>query len=671
MKKNGQDNDIKKKGKKNYFLISLGVLFGIIVISFISIQVTSQPSFCKTCHYMEPYYDSWKASVHSDVTCTQCHFPPGLAGTIRGKIEGLVQVVNYVSSSYSRRKPWAEIEDASCLRSGCHVVEKLNSDVVFKGVHFNHKKHLAPMRLGKELRCTSCHSQIVQGDHIKVSETTCFLCHFKESEFRTKNLVAKMSDCKKCHQWENLSKEEREKSKFDHLMVTKNNIKCKQCHTNPVIGDGFVPKENCYKCHWDMERLGRFDEVELLHTQHIKEHKVECINCHFPIQHKINRLDPQSELNCNMCHTDMHHEQKALFTGIKIDSIEGIPNPMYTVGLDCSSCHIFHQTIDGDSSVKTAKPKSCETCHGKGYAKLLKMWEKSTDRKIKDLRSNIRKTKSVLAKANKKNKKKANKVIANADNILHILTKGKAIHNVTYSYSLINKGNDYLNQALSILNAPFKFNIDTTSSTIPTECINCHDGVEELDVTHNNKIFEHKKHLVQKDVVCYTCHTNEKQHGQLKLTDSQCASCHHKEPEELQCNSCHKLEYSIFSGDFMNLDEVDVMFDAEVTCTDCHLTTDKVEKPNQEFCADCHDEEYNETRTEWLEEYTTSLSEIEDNFKKLRSIYKKGFPKDIEDNYKKLLKIKSASAKSLHNHSLIMQALEQINSNISEYLIPD
>lgn len=662
---------MKKKTKKNRLVIGLGIFFGLVVFTFISVQITSRPNFCTTCHYMEPYYESWKASVHNDVTCTECHFPPGLAGTIRGKMEGLVQIVNYVSSSYSRRKPWAEIEDASCLRSGCHETQKLNVDVIFKGVHFNHKSHLNEMRRGKKLRCTSCHSQIVQGDHIKVTETTCFLCHFKESEYRTTSFVEKLSDCKKCHQWKKYTKEERSKLKFDHIIVTENNIACKRCHTNPIVGDGFVPKENCYKCHWDNERLGRYDEIDLIHTTHIEKHKVECISCHMPIQHKINKLDPQKELNCNMCHTNMHHEQKALFTGKKIDSIEGIPNPMYTVGLDCSSCHIYHETIAGDSGVKIANPQSCETCHGKGYAKLLKMWEKSTDKKMLELKNNIGRAYTAISASSAKVRNKAKNEISKSEQILHLLNKGKAIHNVTYSAKLINKGNEYLNEALKIVNAGFQFTVDSSASTVPSECRNCHVGVEDLDVTHNNKKFKHDIHLNQKGVECYTCHTNEKQHGQLKLTDAQCASCHHNEPEELDCGKCHTIEYAIQSGDFMGIGEPDVMFDSDVTCADCHLTTEAISIPGKEMCIDCHDEEYSEIRDEWIETYDASILEVENRINKLRKIYKKGFPKNIEEIYNKLIIIKSTSANSIHNHLLIIEALEQMSTTLDEYLIPD
>ncbi len=152
-------------GKKFAILFTSGILTLFLLLTG-SALYTSRPSFCTTCHYMVPFYDSWEMSSHADVSCTTCHFPPGLRGTIRGKLAGLEQVISYVGRSYARRKPWAEIDDASCLQSGCHETRTLEGVVPFKGVVFDHSHHLGELRRGKQLRCTSCHSQVVQGEHL-------------------------------------------------------------------------------------------------------------------------------------------------------------------------------------------------------------------------------------------------------------------------------------------------------------------------------------------------------------------------------------------------------------------------------------------------------------------------------------------------------------------------
>ena len=56
----------------------------------------------------------------------------------------------------------------------------LEGEIQFGRIRFDHRNHLFGERRGMKLRCTSCHSQIVQGNHLAVTPSTCFLCHFKD-----------------------------------------------------------------------------------------------------------------------------------------------------------------------------------------------------------------------------------------------------------------------------------------------------------------------------------------------------------------------------------------------------------------------------------------------------------------------------------------------------------
>src|SRR5512134_2086562 len=153
------------------------ILLAVSTVGFI--EYSARPSFCDNCHIMQPYYDSWKTSSHNQVACIKCHYAPGIRAEAMGKLQAANQVVKYVTGAYGM-KPWAEIEDAACLRSGCHSERKVEGLVDYAGVSFDHTEHLGELRRGKQLRCTSCHSQIVQGEHLAVTPVTCFLCHFKD-----------------------------------------------------------------------------------------------------------------------------------------------------------------------------------------------------------------------------------------------------------------------------------------------------------------------------------------------------------------------------------------------------------------------------------------------------------------------------------------------------------
>jgi hypothetical protein len=91
----------------------------------------------------------------------------GSLSEIRKKFEALSMVAKYVTGTYGP-KPWAEVATmAACLR--CHERRLLEGKEIYHGVHFDHRPHLIESRRGLKLRCTSCHSQIVQGSHISVT----------------------------------------------------------------------------------------------------------------------------------------------------------------------------------------------------------------------------------------------------------------------------------------------------------------------------------------------------------------------------------------------------------------------------------------------------------------------------------------------------------------------
>ena len=124
---------------------------------------TSRPQFCNSCHIMEPYYKSWQESSHKDVTCIECHFPPGIGGKVRGKMLGLVQLAKYVTQ---QRRHAAHGRDP---RRQLPAVRLPRNAAVGRPRGFPRhplRPYAAPAaetRRGKQLRCTSCHSQIVQG----------------------------------------------------------------------------------------------------------------------------------------------------------------------------------------------------------------------------------------------------------------------------------------------------------------------------------------------------------------------------------------------------------------------------------------------------------------------------------------------------------------------------
>lgn len=249
-------------------------------------HVSASPQFCNSCHLMRPYVEAWKASKHSAVACVQCHYPPGFRDTLWVKYQAITQVVKWATRTYSS-KPFAVVEDGSCFRSGCHARSQLESAgvVSFKrGIKFDHRPHLDAARVGRELRCTSCHSQIVVENHFEVATTACFLCHFKGT--RGGRELKPIAGCTGCH--EPPRGDIRVDSvRFNHEDVLRRGVACQQCHLNVVDGEGEAPMQRCLTCHNQREKVDRYAETRLIHTVHVTEHTIDCTRCHNEIKHRL------------------------------------------------------------------------------------------------------------------------------------------------------------------------------------------------------------------------------------------------------------------------------------------------------------------------------------------------------------------------------------------------
>lgn len=648
--------NLKKKTKKR-LKISLIILGIFIVFLIASVEFTSNSKFCSTCHYMKPFYRSWKTSSHSHIECSKCHYAPGPRSKIRAKIEGLLQLGRYWTKLYLKSKPWAEIPDESCLRKGCHEKRLLEGSVKFKKIVFDHTIHFSDLKRGKQLRCTSCHSQIVQGEHITVTESTCFICHFKKSEH-----YPRISECSHCHHKEDLISEKT--SKYNHSLIFDNGLKCNKCHSHTIMGDGAVPRENCYKCHWETDRLKKYDDTDLMHSTHITSHKIECNQCHLEIQHKIIK-DIETLADCKTCHTGSHEAQKILFIGRGgRGTRHEIPNFMLEKGLSCKGCHIFHEEKGGKlikSETLVARAKACESCHGKGFALIMKDWEISTNKKLSQIKSIYQRAFNEVRRSRSTQKQKAQSLLEDALFNIDVVERGKSVHNIEYSQELLSVSLENIVDALSSVGSsyrPEKF--IAHSEKIPTRCLTCHAGIEEIRKEIFGLTFPHKKHLIEQNIECSICHSNARKHGEFIATKQSCAVCHHRKPEK-DCTTCHRLQKTIYQGGRLNGIEIspDIMFEAELGCVDCHLDAEnKVFTPDEKKCAECHDKDYSQLALEWQ----SQTANLIDKLKKLLEDKKKlklSAPQNhkLFEIEKTVEKIELDGSRGTHNYMQIEELL--------------
>ncbi len=656
----------KTKTRKKRLIILISLLAFIVLMLLGSIEFTSHSQFCSTCHYMKPFFKSWEESSHSDFECSVCHYPPGggIKSKLRKKIEGLVMVGRYWTKLYVKSKPWAEIRDESCLREGCHDKRLLEGQVQFNKVSFDHKIHFDDLKRGKRLQCTSCHSQIVQGEHITVTESSCFICHFKKSEH-----YPLIDDCNHCHTKETLTGEQ--SPRYNHTVVFDNSFSCDKCHSNTIVGDGEVPKENCYKCHWEQERLEQSDDTDLMHTEHIYEDKIECNQCHMEIQHKIVK-DIEAIADCRSCHIDFHKAQKILYTG---EGGKGVAHPMPNImlekGLSCKGCHIFHEEKGGrliESDTYYSEAEACESCHGQGFSRILKDWEISTTKKLNQIKSIYGLVKREIDRSKHSDQYKAKDMLDEALFNIEIVEKGKSVHNVSFSQELLVTSYNIMLQALKTIESRYKpQSFRVAVGEIPTQCSNCHAGIEEIRVDIFGLDFPHKKHLLEQKIDCTTCHSNVRKHGEFIATKQSCATCHHKDTTK-DCGTCHKLQTNFYQGGKMNGQEIpkDIMAEAEVECLDCHLGDNKqIFRSDQSKCAECHDEDYSDMYLEWqssVKNLIQSISRSLADKKKLElSEQERRILREIEQFVQK---VSTDGSHGIHNYIFIEDMLTNFSKRI-------
>jgi hypothetical protein len=198
------------------------------------------------------------------------------------------------------------------------------------------------------------------------------------------------------------------------------------------------------------------------------------------------------------------------------------------------------------------------------------------------------------------------------------------------------------------------------SSAVPTLCANCHAGILEIEKEIFGMNFPHKKHLVEQKIKCDACHSNVRKHGEFKATKKSCAVCHHREPEK-DCTSCHQIQTSFYQGGSLLNEEIppDIMFEAELQCTDCHLSSEnQIFRSNKEKCLDCHEEGYEDMFDEWQNSVKDLISSTQSL---LNTVKRSGLSSEQRQDLTKisqfLQKIRIDGSSGVHNYMFIEEIL--------------
>jgi nitrate/TMAO reductase-like tetraheme cytochrome c subunit len=505
---------VPKRSKSRFALLKkLRLRWWLLIIAFMGVgsliggvELSSQSTFCGTCHIMDPFYDSWQASEHRTVKCIECHIPPGLENTILAKLNGAGQVVDDVLNRVSM-KPSAKVANFSCMRDGCHVREELDQPPgPDRSYFFDHDKHLEQDTFGIAIECATCHSHVRGETHFEVNTNVCVVCHLGRIEDNPdKTILASLhggevpggepssapfaaalantvtsnadsppasgalepeapveahaktpsSDCLNCHEPPDKPFEYRGLM-VNHSEFLEFGTECSSCHYGVTAAPRTIGDQECYSCH--VFGVDRWTETEEMHDVHTTgEHKVECFECHGWIDHgPAVQEDVFTNFECIKCHADQHQIQRQTYSQSGAVEFDGHDpqstreiSPMFLAHIGCSACHIKPRTVSSNptsgASVAVAVPEACDACHTPGLGdKMIPLWQRTT----RDLYTTV----FELYKATRVEGEAARVRVAEARELLEIvrLDGSWGVHNPGYTQSLIEHAREKLVEAAQI-----------------------------------------------------------------------------------------------------------------------------------------------------------------------------------------------------------------------------
>lgn len=404
----------RKYNIKKIFLITSGIIFLLFILMLKSTNYIEKPEFCKKCHSMKYYYNTWSESTHNSVTCFECHIGVTKKITVEpmpvtnkqywvlalgdrtinisklmNNVKKYVVLINkYVDYS---RVQWASAESITGhyaqvfymiigRGNGKEVSWKncgqCHESIVTKGVKSDlagHKSHLS-----KGLTCQKCHGDLVHETSGRITRQECLQCHEKglprpvshgTTDFRYGHgqMFLKRESCKMCH-----------------VKGTDENV-CMSCHKIKMPHPDDFPRihiqqikvigiKKCISCHEDKNAkqkktaagtvMGRAEACSQCHGKGLPHRGYWNILPKHGIQaiENLNKcLSCHEQKLCNDCHggVPMPHPPNIAATHTKLVKNTGINS--------CSNCHKTGsgQTQPGAGKAQMlGKAKPCINCHG-------------------------------------------------------------------------------------------------------------------------------------------------------------------------------------------------------------------------------------------------------------------------------------------------------------------
>lgn len=279
------------------------VILGVFVFFPVALA-TDRPTFCGSCHEMDPFHDQWAAGPHATTAqCIDCHVDEGLPQRFAHKFAALGEVKShFLGDTEFPRAGAADVPNQRCVR--CHpTLPKTTAE------GFSHEVHAA------KGTCAGCHTTTghnVTTDMLKAAgifnaalDVKTAPAEFAALDAGTANIKGHAQVvCSRCH---NMAK-----------------TGCPRCHKSPAAAKHSW-KGDCAQCH----KAGA--KFVFSHPK-----SADCTGCHTP---KTGHYTGQ----CSQCHHRPGDSWSFSHPALRKHSWSGKP---------CAKCHPQGYTT-----------ASC-TCHG-------------------------------------------------------------------------------------------------------------------------------------------------------------------------------------------------------------------------------------------------------------------------------------------------------------------
>jgi len=445
-------------------------------------QLPQPQGFCGYCHILtypdviNKSYETWKKSKHNQVGCIQCHYKPSQTEASEPEQPNGRQPLpvvppghfSYIALGGQALKTTTTVYSPSCVTAQCHG----KPDDTFRSrklkykdkIAFVHEPHFDKNKQveGMTLDCSVCHQHTSDQRHFQVSETTCHLCHFANTQFNKGR-----SRCEQCHQLpvEPIQSPDTPDAKpITHGMLKDAGVSCEGCHfdiiqggggrtvrplvtgttikTVMVIGSGLFDKQACLKCHDRIEQLDKAGDKKQMHRTHVNPKTARCIDCHNPILHGAAKAPSPVSSTCTGCHSRPHQYQRLLASGTQHSGVAAQPDPMFKVRVNCLGCHTEDAVGAKGQAYKKASAKTCTQCHPQDYARVLGLWQKEINEELKktlalekEALETLKRQKNAVEPGTMK---ETQQMIRDGQQALSIVRFGNGVHNAKYAIALLD-----------------------------------------------------------------------------------------------------------------------------------------------------------------------------------------------------------------------------------------